>query len=267
MTYSKQRLKEVTALKKEAVRRIQHDIGEIHPSASRKYIQEFSREFQNFHKVTEANEVLDEAARANLIWIGDYHALPQSQIYATEFLRKLAARNGDLVVAVEPVFARNQAILDRWMNGSISEQEFLNAIRYDEEWGCDWNGYKSIFTAARELKIPVYGVDCHPRNDMRSIGRRDLGVARRIGRLLETHPGHTLIVIFGESHLAQNHLPSRVRTILERKEIALRELIIVQNVDALYWKLQETGHGETRCVRVRDGAYCVFNATPIEKYE
>ena len=45
MTYSKQRLKEVTALKRQAVRLIQNDIGEIDASPSRKYIQEFNREF------------------------------------------------------------------------------------------------------------------------------------------------------------------------------------------------------------------------------
>jgi hypothetical protein len=267
MTYSKQRLKEVTALKKQAVRLIQHDIGQIHASPSQKYIQEFNREFQAFQNVCDPKDILGEAQRSNLIWIGDYHALSQSQAYATEFIRQLAQKKNNLIVAIEPVFGRDQEILDRWMRGSISEQEFLDAVNYEEEWGCDWKGYQSIFATARELNIPIYGVDCHPRNDMRSIGRRDLGVARRIGRLMEKNSGRTLIVIFGESHLAANHLPGRVRAILEKKGIETGELLIVQNIDALYWKLQETGQGEARSVRVRDGRYCVFNATPIEKYE
>jgi hypothetical protein len=267
MTYSKQRLKEVTELKKQAVRLIQHEIWEIDSSPSRKYIQEFIREFQNFQNVCDLKEIIDQAQKCNLIWIGDYHALNQSQTYAVEFIRQLAARKNNLGVAVEPVFARNQDILDRWMNGVISEQEFLDGVHYDEEWGCDWEGYKDIFAAARELRIPVYGVDCHPRNDMRSIGRRDLGVARRIGHLMEKNPGRTFVVIFGESHLATNHLPCRVRAVLEGKGIDFKELMILQNIDALYWKLQETGRGEARAVRVRDGCYCAFNTTPIEKYE
>src|SRR5882762_5752353 len=183
MTYSKQRLREVTALKRAAVRRIQSDIGEIDASTSRKYIQEFNREFQTFQSVCDTEEVLEQAQEVNLIWIGDYHALVQSQTYATEFLRGLAARKTNLAVAVEPVFARNQEILDRWMAGRISEQEFLDRVHYQEEWGCEWEGYKAIFAAARELHILIHGVDCHPRNDMRSISRRDLGVARRIVRL------------------------------------------------------------------------------------
>jgi len=153
------------------------------------------------------------------------------------------------------------------MAGKISEQEFLDTVHYDEEWGCDWNGYKAIFDAARESKIPVHGIDCHPRNDMRSISRRDRGVARGVVRLIENDPSRTLIVIFGESHLATNHLPSRVRAMLEKKGIASDELLILQNLDSVYWKLQERGLHDARAVRLREGQYCVFNATPLEKYE
>src|SRR5579883_410651 len=267
MTYSKQRLREITALKREAVRRIQTDIVEIHPSPTRKYIHEFNREFQAFESVCQPDEILRAANRANLVWIGDYHALGASQGYAVSLLKELVSSKKTVALAVEPVFARNQKILDAWMAGTISEQEFLDRVRYYEEWGCDWQSYKTIFNTARELHIPVYGVDCHPRNDMRSIGRCDLGVARRIARLMERHPEQTLVVLFGESHLASNHLPGRVRTILERKEIPFKELMILQNVDALYWKLEEAGLGEARAVRIRHDCYCVFNATPIEKYE
>jgi len=267
MTYSKQRLREITELKREAVRRIQTDIGEIHPSPTRKYVHEFNGEFQSFDSVCSAEEILRHLQEANLVWIGDYHALAASQNYAATLLKELANTKENLALAIEPVFARNQKILDAWMSGKISEQEFLDRVRYHEEWGCDWESYKAIFDTARELGIPVYGVDCHPRNDMRSIGRRDLGVARQVAGLIEKHPGQTLVVLFGESHLAANHLPGRVRAILGRKGKASKELMILQNVDALYWKLEESGLGETRAVRVRENCYCVFNATPIEKYE
>jgi hypothetical protein len=267
MTYSKQRLRVVTALKREAVRRIQTDIGEIHASPSRKYIQEFSEEFETFESPCQRDEILAEAQDCNLIWVGDYHALPASQTYAAELLTEIAQTKGNVALAVEPVFAESQKTLDLWMSGKISEREFLDRIRYDEEWGCDWAGYKAIFDTARQLRIPVYGVDCHPRNDMRSIGRRDLGVARRIAGLLEKNPDRTLMVVFGESHLAAKHLPSRVETILERRGVRAKSLLILQNIDALYWKLQEAGLGESRAVRMGEGSYCVFNATPIEKYE
>jgi hypothetical protein len=268
MTYSKQRLKEVTALKKAAVEKIRNDIDELNASPSRKYIEEFNQEFQGFDTVSDIATILEEAEKSNLIWIGDYHALPNSQGFAERFIRDLASRGSrNIVLAVEPVFARNQKILDRWMSGRISEQEFLSQMHYYDEWGCEWANYRVLFQAARELGIPVYGVDCHPRNDMRSIGRRDLGVARRVARLIEQDPSRTLIVLFGESHLASNHLPGRARTILERKGIAFKDLLILQNLDGIYWRLQECGIHNAAAVRLSKRRYCVFNATPIEKYE
>ena len=84
---------------------------------------------------------------------------------------------------------------------------------------------------------------------------------------MNNNPDQTLIVLFGESHLASNHLPARVRTLRGRKQTRLRELLVFQNIDALYWKLQEGGFDDTRAVQVREACYCVFNATPIEKYE
>jgi hypothetical protein len=267
MTYSKQRLREITRLQREAVRRIQTDIGEIHPSPSRKYIEEFSQEFDSFESVCEPEEVLSAAIDANLIWVGDYHALHKSQMYVSSLLNEVARQKKNVALAVEPIFAKNQDVLDRWMSGKISEQDFLERIRYHEEWGCDWTGFKAIFETARNLGIPVHGVDCPPRNDMRRIGTRDFGVARHIARLVKDDPERALIVVFGESHLAANHLPKQLRNILEPDRVRLRQTMILQNIDPIYWRLQESGEGNARAVQVRDDCYCVFNATPIEKYE
>src|SRR5688572_20083197 len=100
MNYSKQRLREVTELKRAAVRRIQDDICQLDPSPIRKYIEEFSSEFQTFQSVCKPQAILKEARKANLIWIGDYHALERSQTYAAQFIRDLAAHGVRVAVAV-----------------------------------------------------------------------------------------------------------------------------------------------------------------------
>ena len=92
------------------------------------------------------DEILTKACQANLIWIGDYHALSASQNFVAALLKEIVERKRDVALAVEPIFARNQKILDLWMDGKISEQEFLDRIHYYEEWGCDWQAYKDHFT-------------------------------------------------------------------------------------------------------------------------
>ena len=266
MGYSRHRLNEVVALQKAVLDRIEADLGEFGNSPRRKYIREFHDEFQTYDAVCSRDEIADAAAQANLVWVGDYHALARSRSSAAELLRQIAARkNSNIALGVEVVFARHQKILDRWMRGAIGEDEFLSQIRYFEQWGCDWPSYRVLFDAARELAIPVYGLDCGPRTDLRSIGRRDQGVARRIGQLLEKDPSRTMVVVFGESHLASAHLPRRVRG-LKRTTVSFQDLVVLQNVDKVYWKLQRAGMEGVQAARIRAGQYCLFNATPLEKY-
>ena len=44
-------------------------------------------------------------------------------------------------------------------------------------------------------------------------------------------------------------------------------LSVLQNVDALYWKATEEQQERVEAVRVSDDVVCVFNSTPLEKYE
>ncbi|MCI0566928.1 MAG: hypothetical protein L0Z52_01890, partial [Acidobacteria bacterium] len=43
--------------------------------------------------------------------------------------------------------------------------------------------------------------------------------------------------------------------------------LVLQNLEALYWQLVEQGQHQREVVRVSSDAYCVFNASPLEKYE
>jgi hypothetical protein len=76
------------------------------------------------------------------------------------------------------------------------------------------------------------------------------------------HPEATIVVLFGESHLAPQHLPAHVRSLIPRFQV----LTILQNLDPLYWKAaDEPGH--VKYVKVQPDVVCVFNASPLEKYE
>jgi hypothetical protein len=42
---------------------------------------------------------------------------------------------------------------------------------------------------------------------------------------------------------------------------------VLQNVDALYWQVTENEATYPAPVSVAEGVACVFNASPLEKYE
>jgi hypothetical protein len=106
-----------------------------------------------------------------------------------------------------------------------------------------------------------------PREDLRKIGARDRHAVDKIAELRRRHSDALLLVLFGESHLAPQHLPALLQQQLPAESL----LTILQNVDALYWRAagEARDHVEAVQVRkdVRENVLCVFNATPLEKYE
>ena len=98
---------------------------------------------------------------------------------------------------------------------------------------------------------------------MRKISVRDLHAAQKISEIRLQHPDAQIVVLFGESHLAPSHLPARIRVLLPSDRL----LTILQNLDTLYWKAAGERKAPVEAVRVAEDAICVFNATPLEKYE
>src|SRR5207248_1146431 len=113
----------------------------------------------------------------------------------------------EIVLGLETVFSRDQHILDEWMRDEIGESELRERIRFDLDWGYEWAPYYELLAAAREQGCRVYGLDCMPREDLRKIGARDRHAAIKIAEIRQQHPEALIVVLFGESHLAPNHLP------------------------------------------------------------
>jgi hypothetical protein len=85
----------------------------------------------------------------------------------------------------------------------------------------------------------------------------------KLAEIRDLHPNAAVVVLFGESHLSPGHLPLAVCDELPGTKL----LTILQNVDALYWCAAGERHDKVEAVRVSDDVLCVFNATPLEKYE
>ncbi|MFQ5766602.1 MAG: ChaN family lipoprotein [Acidobacteriota bacterium] len=233
----------------------------------RKYIRDFLQEYRTYRELASYDDLVVQGFRSDIIYIGDYHALPECQAFCARFLSDMILRSSHVVLALEMIFSRQQRVLDAWMEGELETSEFLHRIRYDEEWGYDWQGYQKILETARQSGIPVVGIDCEPRSGFRMIRRRDAHSAERIAEIFLRDPQAKVVVLIGESHLARRHLPLRVFRDLEKRQMESRTLTIVQNIDSMYWQRAAAGQDEVEVVRLESDRYCVFNASPITKYE
>jgi len=230
----------------------------------RKYLRDFSRAFRNYDSVLNSEQIQSALQAADIVLIGDYHALPAAQRYAASLIEQRALAGGrPVVLGVETIFARDQHILDEWWRREIDESELRQRIRFDLDWGYEWAPFHELLVAARDHAEAIYGLDCMPREDLRKIGARDRHAAAKTAEIRERHPHAVIFALFGESHLAPGHLPR----LLHQQMPGTRVLTVLQNIDALYWRAAGERADKVEAVRVNDDVVCVFNATPLEKYE
>jgi uncharacterized iron-regulated protein len=240
---------------------------EIHAQDShgrRKYLREFSQAFGSYDSLLDRQQIQNALQAADIVLIGDYHALPAAQRYAASLIEQRAlAGDRPVVLGVETIFARDQHILEEWWRREIDESELRQRIRFDLDWGYDWTPFHELLVAARDHGEAIYALDCMPRENLRKIGARDRHAAAKIAEIRERHPDAVIFVLFGESHLAPGHLPR----VLQKQLPNTRILTVLQNVDALYWRAAGEPVDKVEAVRVSEDVLCVFNATPLEKYE
>jgi hypothetical protein len=246
-----------------AIASVEREIRAIDHAGGRKYLRDFRDAYCSYQKVIAASDVRREIAQAGTVLVGDYHALPNSQRYLASLLRDYEFHQRPIVLGVETIFSRDQHILDEWFLGEIDEDELRQRIRFELDWGYDWAPFYELLSAAREHVSYIYGLDCMPREDLRKIGARDRHAADKVAELRRCHPGALILVLFGESHLAPQHLPA----LLQQRLPAEPVLTVLQNVDALYWLAAGEARDHVEAVEIRDKVLCVFNATPLEKYE
>ena len=230
----------------------------------RKYLREFNEAFRSYDSLLGAEEIQSALHSADVVLIGDYHALPAAQRHAASlFEQRALAGDRPVVLGVETIYARDQHILDEWWRREIDENELRQRIRFDLDWGYDWTPFYNLLVTARDHAEGLYGLDCMPREDLRKIGARDRHAAAKIAEIRLRHPDAVIFVLFGESHLAPGHLPREVHRFMPGAKI----LTVLQNIDALYWRAAGEPTQKVDAVRVNDEVLCVFNATPLEKYE
>jgi hypothetical protein len=253
-----------SAAQLQALAGVEREIRTQDSQSRRKYLREFNQSFRSYDSLLSSAEVHQALRAADVVLIGDYHALSTAQRSAASLLEQRAlVGDRPVVLGVETIFARDQHILDEWWRREIDECEFRQRIRFDLDWGYDWTPFHELLVSARDHAEGLYGLDCMPREDLRKIGARDRHAAVKLADIRERHPQAAIFVLFGESHLAPGHLPRVLREQMPNARI----LTVLQNIDALYWRAAGERADQVEAVRVNDDVICVFNATPLEKYE
>jgi len=103
-------------------------------------------------------EMLMGLEDAQVIYIGENHTDPVHHRIQLQVIQDLTARH-ETAVGMEMIDHSYQPVLDKWSQGDLSEQDFLEKIHWYANWRYDFDLYRSIFETVREKHLPLIGLN------------------------------------------------------------------------------------------------------------
>ncbi len=118
--------------------------------------------------ITTLEGVFPKLGAAKLIHVGEQHDDADHHRAQVDVIRFLADAGISLAVGLEMFQKADQELLDRWVSGSLKEEELQ--ARFRTSWGGGWDLYREIFVLCRARKIPLVGLNI-PRAITRQVAR------------------------------------------------------------------------------------------------
>lgn len=232
--------------------------------AFRAYEARYRRRTARFEEVVPLSDVHRAVNEADIVYVGDYHTLRSAQdAFRALVEAALAAGDRRVVLALEFVEGRHQAVLDQFLAGRITARTFLQRIGHPYRSGFDiWPGFLPLFELARDEGLEVRAIDLRASGPT-SLRRRDAYAARRIAEAAKAADRPRVMVLMGQYHVAPGHLPREVERALGPSR-ARKGLVVYQNCESVWWQLARGGgEGGAEAVRVREGEYCLVHTSPV----
>ena len=206
-------------------------------------------------------------AEAELILLGDYHSLAQSQRTALRLMRRLRRRDVSPCLALEMIPADYQPELDDFLAGKITSPAFTELADSEGFWDFPWKPVQTLLNFCRHHHLPVLALNTAPTRADRALQERDRRAADLVAARRLREPERPIFILYGDYHLAAPHLPAAIGRAMKRAGLPpLRPLRIFQNREPLYWQsLSERGSPEVLLLEGDD--ICIQSATPLVKLQ
>lgn len=212
-----------------------------------------SREFQK----SSIDELLESVEDSTITYIGDFHTFDQNIRNIIRIIKYQIQKKSKSIVALEMVDAKYQLYIDSFLQGHLTELEFLESIEYNESWRFPWSHYRLIFELAKKHDIRIIGI-----NTTGGLEQRDQYASELISEMIKINKDLKLLVLYGELHISKNKIPKKV----ELKNPNIIQTIVHQNLDEVYWSQIEDNY-EFEIIKFEKNEFCINSAPPWIKYE
>ncbi len=227
-----------------------------------KYQSDYESTLKKTWKKVPKEKMLNRLAKSDVVLIGDFHVLAQSQRSALRILRHLVKERA-VVLGLECFRPEQGAMIKSYLKGSLTDSHFLKRTKWQERWGFSWSPYKSLLTWAKVEKVPVFGLDSLlGAKTKASLAQRDRRIAAEIRRQRALFPDAVLVILIGDWHLANSHLP---RFLPESIGEVSR---VFQNDENIYFDLLKKNRDhEVDVVQLGPWDFCLMTVAPWVKWQ
>lgn len=263
---------ELIVLQKQLVEELKENIYDTvgrRDNALDRYYRDYQREFkQGYDRLSSRDEIIQRLMRANIAYFGDYHTLRSAQSAVLDLLQGAAERGRKIVLALEMLHAADKHHAQEFLDGEMDDETFRWRVKWDRSWGFPWASYKRFFAFCKRYDVHLFGVNINADDREGDLHYRDEYAGDLISALTHLYPERLVAVLYGDLHLAHNHLPQAVDHRLTKYGTKRRSVTIYQNSETMYWKLVEQRlEHVVDYIKLRRDVYVVMNATPLVKFQ
>ena len=104
--------------------------------------------------------LIDQLKPIDIIFIGEVHDNAEHHLLQVQILQALIARYGPVTVAMEFFQEPQQAIIDDYIDGGMTEEVFLRDVDWRKQWGLDYLFYRPLIVMAKGATIATIPGKC-----------------------------------------------------------------------------------------------------------
>lgn len=125
-------------------------------------------------KAATVEDIAQQARGKRFVYLGEQHATKAHQQFQADMIEALVKDGRKVMVGLEMLTRPKQNSLDRYIDKSTNEAEFLAESDWKTQWGFDFAFYRPVFDVCRMNGVRMVALNV-PRDWVRTVGRNGLG--------------------------------------------------------------------------------------------
>ena len=105
------------------------------------------------------NTIIKKAARHDVVLLGEAHMNNDHHLWQLQTIAQIHSINPDIILGFEAFPREAQDVLDKWIEGDLSEKEFLEQSKWNDFWKFDPDLYMPLFNFARINRVPMVALN------------------------------------------------------------------------------------------------------------